>query len=225
MTAPNRRVSTLLDQQRVLLIQQLRDRGITNEAVLDVMGRLPREAFVSQAIASRVYEDTALPIDDQQTISQPYTVALMTQTLALPAGSKVLEIGTGSGYQAAVLTMLGLHVYTIERHAGLSRKAKQVLTDLGLTATFRIGDGTIGWSEHAPYDGIVVTAGAPDVPQTLARQLTVGGRMVVPVGTLNEQTMYCVTRTGPTDWKAVDMGPSKFVPLIGREGWEDRGGQ
>ena len=219
-----KRVSSLLDQQRVRLIQQLRERGISYEPVLDVMQRLPREAFVAPAIASRVYEDTALPIDEQQTISQPYTVALMTQTMALPAGASVLEIGTGSGYQAAVLAMLGLRVFTIERHAALSRQAKRVIGDLGLSVSFRVGDGTIGWSEHAPYDGIVVTAGAPDVPETLARQLAIGGHMVVPVGTLAEQTMYCVTRHGPEDWKVVDLGPSKFVPLIGREGWDHGNG-
>jgi len=221
MTQQPRRVASPLEQQREHLLTQLRERGITNEAVLDVMRHLPRERFVSPAIAARAYEDSALPIDEHQTISQPYTVALMTQMLDLPAGAKVLEIGTGSGYQAAVLAALGMHVFTVERHAALSKQAKAVLSALGLAATFRVGDGTIGWNEYAPYDGIVVTAGAPDVPETLARQLAVGGRLLVPVGTKQQQTMYCVTRTAAETWSASDLGPSKFVPLIGREGWDD----
>lgn len=221
MTQHTRRVASPLEQQRELLLTQLRERGITHDGVLEAMRRLPRERFVSPAIAARAYDDSALPIDEQQTISQPYTVALMTQMLDLAAGAKVLEIGTGSGYQAAVLAMLGLQVFTVERHAALSRQAKAVLAELGLAATFRVGDGTIGWNDHAPYDGIVVTAGAPDVPETLARQLAVGGRLLVPVGTRQQQTMYCVTRTAAETWTAADLGPSKFVPLIGREGWED----
>jgi protein-L-isoaspartate(D-aspartate) O-methyltransferase len=222
MTQPQRRTATVYDEQRARLLAQLRQRGITDEAVLHAMDRIPREDFVGQAIAARAYEDTALPIDAQQTISQPYTVAIMTQELHLPPRGKVLEIGTGSGYQAAVLAVMGMRVYTIERHPDLSVRARQVLARHGLQVECRIGDGTIGWREHAPYDGIIVTAGAPDVPETLARQLTIGGRLLVPVGTQQEQTLYRVTRTGDEDWKVEDLGPFKFVPLIGREGWDDR---
>lgn len=223
MTQPTRRTATVYDEQRARLLAQLQQRGITDEHVLSAMDSIPREHFVGQAIATRAYEDTALPIDAQQTISQPFTVAFMTQALMLPPRAKVLEIGTGSGYQAAVLAVMGMRVFTVERHPDLSMQARRVLAQHGLQVECRVGDGTIGWREHAPYDGIIVTAGAPDVPETLARQLSIGGRMVIPVGTQQEQTLYRVTRTADEDWKVEDMGPFKFVPLIGREGWDDRG--
>jgi protein-L-isoaspartate(D-aspartate) O-methyltransferase len=185
------------------------------------MEQLPREEFVQPSMKVRAYEDTALPIDDKQTISQPYTVAFMTQALSITPGMKVLEIGTGSGYQAAVLAVMGAKVVTIERHPRLSQQARSLLQQLGLDVNCRIGDGTIGYREGGPYDAIIVTAGAPDVPETLARQLAVGGKLVVPVGTSDEQTLYRVTRTGEEDWKAEDLGPFKFVPLIGVEGWDE----
>lgn len=221
---PNRvpRVQNVFDEQRVALVQALRDRGVTDEPTLAAIAVIPREHFISSAMRTRAYEDSALPIDNGQTISQPYTVAFMTQALALRGGEKVLEIGTGSGYQAAVLAHLGVNVYTVERHETLSKQAQLVLRSLGYTVTHRTGDGTIGWNQYAPFDGILITAGAPDVPETLARQLTIGGRLIVPVGTASEQTLYRVTRTAPEDWKAEDLGPFKFVPLIGREGWDDK---
>ncbi len=219
------RTNTVFDEQRQHLLFQLHQRGITDQNVLAAIGRIPREQFVPQAIRSRAYEDTALPIDDRQTISQPFTVAFMTQYLAVVPGMKVLEIGTGSGYQAAVLAELGARVYTIERHALLHQKSRAILEALGYRVTCRHGDGTIGWTEHAPYDGIIVTAGAPDVPEALARQLTIGGRLLVPVGDTNQQTLYRVTRTGDETWSVDDLGPFKFVPLIGRQGWEDASGR
>jgi protein-L-isoaspartate(D-aspartate) O-methyltransferase len=211
---------TPLLQQRQALLTSFQQRGITNPLVLDAIQRVPREEFVSQAMRQRAYEDSALPIDAHQTISQPFTVAFMTQALQVGKGSKVLEIGTGSGYQAAVLAAMGCDVYSIERHDVLSRKARIVLERLGLAVHLRVGDGTIGWNEHAPYDGIIVTAGAPDVPEALAKQLSIGGRLVVPVGPRDEQTLYRVTRTATDDWSAEDLGPFRFVPLIGRQGWQ-----
>lgn len=208
-------------EKRLDLIRQLQAKGITDSNVLFAMEQLPREEFVQPSMKVRAYEDTALPIDDKQTISQPFTVAFMTQAMGIQPGMKVLEIGTGSGYQAAVLAVMGAKVVTIERHPRLSQQARSRLQHLGLEVTCRIGDGTIGYREGGPYDAIIVTAGAPDVPETLARQLTIGGRLVVPVGNAEAQTLYRVTRTGEQDWKAEDLGPFKFVPLIGVEGWDE----
>lgn len=208
-------------EKRLELIRQLKAKGIIDANVLFAMEQLPREEFVQPSMKVRAYEDTALPIDDKQTISQPYTVAFMTQALSITPGMKVLEIGTGSGYQAAVLAVMGAKVVTIERHPRLSQQARGLLQQLGLDVNCRIGDGTIGYREGGPYDAIIVTAGAPDVPETLARQLAIGGKLVVPVGTSDEQTLYRVTRTGEEDWKAEDLGPFKFVPLIGVEGWDE----
>jgi len=218
---PNR-VQNVFDEQRTALVLALRERGITDERVLSAIALIPREQFISPAMRTRAYEDSALPIDSGQTISQPYTVAHMTEALALKGGEKILEIGTGSGYQAAVLAHLGANVYTVERHETLSKQAQILLRALGYSVTHRTGDGTIGWNQYAPFNGILVTAGAPDVPETLARQLTIGGRLIVPVGTESAQTLYRVTRNGPEDWTVVDLGPFKFVPLIGREGWDDK---
>lgn len=218
---PNR-IQNVFDEQRSSLVQALRDRGITDEATLAAVAVIPRELFISSAMRTRAYEDSALPIDSGQTISQPFTVAFMTQALHIKRGDKILEIGTGSGYQAAVLAHLGANVFTVERHETLSKQAQAVLKSLGYTVTHRTGDGTIGWNQYAPFDGIIITAGAPDVPETLARQLTIGGRLIVPVGSEQEQTLYRVTRTAPEDWSVENLGPFKFVPLIGREGWDEK---
>ena len=219
------RTSTPFELQRQALVDSLRARGITNGRVLAAMATVPREQFVPAALAMRAYEDSALPIDNRQTISQPHTVAIMTQALELDEPSKVLEIGTGSGYQAAVLAAMGHHVISIERHAALSQRARTVLSAAGYGVTCRVGDGTIGYREGGPYDGIIVTAGAPDVPELLARQLTIGGRMVIPVGSKTEQALYRVVRTGEENWKAEELGQAKFVPLIGRSGWDDSTGR
>jgi protein-L-isoaspartate(D-aspartate) O-methyltransferase len=222
-TLPQRQSSSF-EIQRANLVALLRQRGISSEHVLQAIASVPREAFVPAAMSMRAYEDTALPIDVRQTISQPYTVALMTQSLELSARSRILEIGTGSGYQAAVLASLGHHVVSIERHAILSQKARTTLKLLGYDVLCRVGDGTIGYREGGPYDGIIVTAGAPDVPETLARQLAIGGRMVIPVGTKTEQRLYRVVRHDTDSWKAEDLGSAKFVPLIGRSGWDEVAG-
>lgn len=207
--------------QRQQLVSILSSRGIVDARVLQAIGSIAREEFIPPALYTRAYEDSALPIDNRQTISQPYTVALMTQLLGVRPGAKILEIGTGSGYQAAVLAALGAQVVSIERHALLSQKARTVLHRLGFNVTCRIGDGTIGFREGGPYDGIIITAGAPDVPEPLARQLAIGGKMIVPIGSLEEQRLYAVVRTGEEAWKAEDVGPAKFVPLIGRSGWDE----
>ncbi|MBU3678615.1 MAG: protein-L-isoaspartate(D-aspartate) O-methyltransferase [Candidatus Kapabacteria bacterium] len=224
MPALPERQSSPFELQRRALVATLQQRGITSAAVLAAMGAVPREAFVPAALSMRSYEDSALPIDNRQTISQPFTVAFMTQELQLDRPSRILEIGTGSGYQAAILCCMGHHVVSIERHSLLSQKARTTLKLLGYDVQCRVGDGTIGYREGGPYDGIIVTAGAPDVPQTLARQLTIGGRMVIPVGTLQEQRLYRVVRTGEESWKGEELGHAKFVPLIGRSGWEDLAG-
>ncbi len=222
---PPAKPATVYERQRQTLIDTLQARGITDARVLAGMNTIPRELFVPTAMMGRAYEDSALPIDNRQTISQPYTVALMTQELHVRPGMRVLEIGTGSGYQAAVLAQLGADVITIERHPLLSQKARTLLASLGYSVNCRVGDGTIGYRSGGPYDGIIVTAGAPDVPEPLARQLAVGGVLVVPVGPREQQTLYRVTRTGEETWKAEERGPCKFVPLIGRSGWDEAIGQ
>lgn len=215
------RPTTPYDHQRQALLVLLRQRGITDAEVLQAINTVPREHFVQAFMRNRAYDDTALPIDDRQTISQPHTVALMTQALMVRPGMKILEIGTGSGYQAAVLAHMGARVISIERHPRLSQQARTRLHDLGYNVECRVGDGTIGYSGQAPYDGIIVTAGAPDVPEPLARQLCVGGHLVVPVGDHQHQTLYRVTRTDQDTWTASELGPAAFVPLIGVEGWDE----
>jgi len=215
-------LQTPYQQRRAALVSALRTRGVHNEQVLEAILLVPREHFVPEALASSAYHDTALPIDEQQTISQPYTVAAMTSALNPQPGMKILEIGTGSGYQAAVLATLGMHVFTIERHALLSHQARERFRKLSLTdIQTRVGDGSIGWSAQSPFDGILVTAGAPDVPESLARQLSIGGRLVVPVGDRHGQRLYVVQRQGEESWNVEDLGEFKFVPLIGTEGWND----
>lgn len=212
---------TFLNEQRANLIENLRERGITNESVLSAMASLPREKFVHPAFTQRAYEDSALPIAQQQTISQPYTVAYMTSLLQVKPNDKILEIGTGSGYQAAVLAKLGAKVYSIEREFELHRQATKTLQELGINVQTRYGDGTIGWREHAPYDGIIVTAGAPDIPKTLLMQLSIGGKIVIPSGNRNSQSLYLITRQNESDFDSVQLQEFKFVPLIGREGWQE----
>lgn len=208
------------NEKRRLLIESLRRRGNLSEEVLDAMLKIPREMFLESSFNYRAYDDTALPIDANQTISQPYTVAYMTTLLNLKSGDKVLEIGTGSGYQACILAMLGTNVYTVERIPELVIKAKKVFIKLGLKINTRIGDGTIGWSEFAPYKGIIVTAAAPEVPESLVEQLDIGGKLVVPVGTKSYQSMYLIEKKSENDFIKSSTDSFKFVPLIGKEGWK-----
>jgi protein-L-isoaspartate(D-aspartate) O-methyltransferase len=207
------------DEERKEMVALLRARGITDERVLRAMMTVERHLFVAEPFTSRSYEDTALPIGKNQTISQPYTVAFMTQELAPQPGAKILEVGTGSGYQAAVLAEMGCRVYTIERHLDLLFSARRIFERLGYRILSRGGDGTVGWSEFAPYDGILVTAGAPEIPQPLVGQLAEGGRLVVPVGNLENQNLCVVTKlNGEVEVK--EIRGFKFVPLIGKKGWE-----
>lgn len=202
---------------------QIQIRGVDDPRVLAAMRRVPRHRFVPQALWDQAYNDYPLPIGEDQTISQPYIVALMTEALELQAGDRVLEIGTGSGYQAAVLAELAAQVYSIDRLASLAEKARQVLAELGYTNfQVRVGDGTQGWPEEAPFDAILVTAGAPQVPRPLVEQLALGGRLVVPVGDRFSQTLTRVRQT--RDGVKFDyLGGCRFVRLIGKYGWKEGG--
>ena len=205
-----------------MVLDQIAGRGVTSEKVLAAMRTVPRERFLPKGQADYAYDDTPLPIGDGQTISQPYIVAYMAEALALEGGERVLEIGTGSGYAAAVLAEIVAEVYTIERIRGLAEMASALLDKLGYkNVHVRHGDGTLGWPEKAPFDGIVVTAGGPDVPETLKQQLRIGGRLVIPVGTSTwYQELIRVTRVEETEFETEDLVPVRFVPLIGEEGWD-----
>ncbi|MCX7908337.1 MAG: protein-L-isoaspartate(D-aspartate) O-methyltransferase [Ignavibacteria bacterium] len=206
-------------EARFQLVDRLRQRGIKDERILSAMNKIPRELFVDPTFVLQAYEDVALPIDCNQTISQPYTVAFMTQCLNLKEGSKVLEIGTGSGYQATLLYLMGMRVYTVERIYELHIKAKKMFEMLGVDVNSKWGDGTLGWKEFAPYDGIIVTAAAPKVPEPLLEQLSINGRLVIPVGDRSYQAMYIITKIGEDQYKQEQEHYFKFVPLIGEKGW------
>jgi protein-L-isoaspartate(D-aspartate) O-methyltransferase len=206
------------DIAREQLFEILRRKGIHDERVMEALARVPRHLFVRDIFQSRAWEDCALPIACQQTISQPYTVAFMTQALELRGGEKVLEIGTGSGYQACLLAAMGCRVFTIERHFELLEEARTRFEQLGYNIASKVGDGSVGWSQFAPYEGIIVTAGAPDIPASLMRQLVDGGRLVIPVGDEQTQDMMLVRREGG-EFVTTKCGGFKFVPLIGKEGW------
>ncbi|HTV30108.1 MAG TPA: protein-L-isoaspartate(D-aspartate) O-methyltransferase [Xanthobacteraceae bacterium] len=202
-------------------------RGVRSELVLNAIGRVPRERFLPAQLREFAYEDTPLPIEEGQTISQPYIVAFMTEALALRGGEKVLEIGAGSGYAAAVLSEIAADVYTVERHGPLAEKAAATLADLGYDNVHVLhGDGTRGWLEHAPYDAIVVAAGGPTIPESLKNQLKVGGRLVIPVGTDPQiQELVRVTRIAQDKYRREDLADVRFVPLFGEEGWAPEGAQ
>ena len=209
-----------LDDFRKELADALRSKGIRDERVLQAIETIPRDKFVGDVFKPRAYDDTALPIANNQTISQPYTVAFMTERLHPERNDKVLEIGTGSGYQAAVLAELGCRVFTIERHPDLHLASRKLLESLGYRVATLCGDGTVGWSEYAPYNGIIVTAAAPDVPDALLKQLAEGGRLVIPVGGQKSQSLRIVTREGES-FSEETVDGFKFVPLIGKMGWSN----
>ena len=210
--------------RRRMVETQLVARGIRDPEVLRAMGRIPRHLFVEEALRDHAYGDGALPIGHGQTISQPYMVALMTEALRLTGEEKVLEIGTGSGYQTAVLAEVAERVFSIERVAPLYRRTRELLDRLGIHKVVLMnGDGTLGWAEHAPFDAILVTAGAPHVPEQLAAQLVPGGRLVIPVGERDVQRLLRITRT-PAGLAREELGGVVFVSLIGRDGWDAEGG-
>ena len=203
----------------VMVRSQLQRRGITDGRVLQAMREVLRHLFVPPEWRHEAYSDRPLPIGDAQTISQPYMVAIMTQSLALQGYEHVLEIGTGSGYQAAVLSRLAAHVFSIEYFADLADSARAVLQRLGYTnVEVMVGDGGLGHPAQAPYDGIIVAAAAPHVPQPLLRQLAEGGRLVIPVGSATSQELLIITRRGD-DYAQERSVPCRFVPLLGQEGW------
>jgi len=209
-------------KERLAMVEeQLRRRGISDPRVLEAMAKVPRHLFVPANYQSAAYEDRPLPIGEGQTISQPYMVAVMTQSLGLRGEERVLEVGTGSGYQAAILAELSQKVYTIERIAALTEGSRKILGELGYSnLSYRIGDGSKGWLEEAPFDGIIVTAGAPTTPETLKSQLAEGGRLVIPTGPRHTQTLYKVTRRGGRFIEEEVTG-CVFVPLVGDFGWKD----
>jgi protein-L-isoaspartate(D-aspartate) O-methyltransferase len=211
-----------IKQRKRMVEYQIRARGIKDPRVLTAMETVPRHLFVNEALRDQAYNDNPLPIDGGQTISQPYIVALMTEAMELTGNDKVLEIGTGSGYQTAVLAELADHVFSIDRVATLASAARKLLESLNyFNVAIRVGDGTYGWREEAPFDAIIVTAGAPDIPKTFVEQLSAGGRLVIPVGSRHSQSLMRLTRLSDdvSDVKKEDLGGCRFVDLIGEYGW------
>lgn len=199
---------------------QIIARGVSDRRLIEAMLKVPRHAFVEEAMAAQAYSDTPLPIGEKQTISQPYMVALMTELLELKGNEKVLEIGTGSGYQAAILAVLADRVYTIERFRTLALRARKALDSLGLlNVNIRISDGTVGWEDEAPFDAIIVTAGAPDIPGKLVDQLKPGGRLVIPVGSQFEQTLVRIVKNADGSVTRENITGCRFVKLVGANGW------
>ncbi|HXH69744.1 MAG TPA: protein-L-isoaspartate(D-aspartate) O-methyltransferase [Pyrinomonadaceae bacterium] len=209
---------------RERMIQRLREHyKIRDEKVLDVMRRIPRHLFVPEALKSQAYKDNALPIAANQTISQPFIVARMTELLELNPQSKILEIGAGSGYQTVILSQLAQRVYAIERVPQLANEAQHRLQNLKIqNVTLRCADGTNGWEAHAPFDAVLVAAGSPSLPKPLLNQLKIGGKLVVPVGQDQKtQNLIRVTRSTAKDFQTEDFGACAFVPLIGEHGWQN----
>ena len=216
---PERDTRAARERER-MVEEQLVRRGVTDERVLAAMRRVPRHRFVQEALRERAYGDYPLPIGEEQTISQPYIVGFMSSLLELKGSEKVLEIGTGSGYQAAVLAELARRVCSIERLPRLAERARALLESLGYSNVWvRVGDGTLGWPDEAPFDRIIITAGGPSVPPALFAQLAEGGRMVMPIGDEEGQTMTVVENVGG-QMRTRAAGECKFVRLVGKYGWE-----
>jgi len=214
---------TLLNLRKKELIEKLEKMGIRDRNVLNAIFTVKREFFVSQEFKRMAYENNALPISNNQTISQPYTVAIMTEQLEVFRGCSVLEIGTGSGYQAAILKELGAEVYSVERIRELYLTAKKTLEELKYKVHLKCDDGSKGWKERAPFDRIIVTAGSPKLPDKYIEQLKTGGKIVIPVGSKDIQQLWCVTKTEGNDKEVVidiqKYSDFRFVPLLGEEGW------
>ncbi|MFY0598549.1 MAG: protein-L-isoaspartate(D-aspartate) O-methyltransferase [Cyclobacteriaceae bacterium] len=205
---------------RKLLVKEVAEKGIKDSGVLQAIMKIPRHFFFDTIFESHAYEDKAFPIGSGQTISQPYTVAFQTELLEIKKGDKILEIGTGSGYQASVLVELGARVYTIEYQKALYEKTRLFLPRLGYKPMFFYGDGSKGIPQHAPYDGIIVTAGAPSVPNDLLKQLKVGGKLIIPVGDGKTQTMLKLTLQEKNKVLKKEYNQFRFVPLLGEKGWK-----
>lgn len=204
---------------RKKLVELLKEKGISDDKVLKAIAKVPRHFFFDETFWNQAYKDIAFPIGDGQTISQPYTVAYQTELLHIQKGDKVLEIGTGSGYQTCVLMEVGANVYTIERQQNIYNHTIKVLPGMGYKANFFLGDGSMGIAEHAPYHKIIVTAGAPFVPEVLLKQLKIGGILVIPVGDEKSQKMITVIRVSENDFDRIELDTFRFVPLVGDQAW------
>ena len=204
---------------RKKLVTILKEKGISDRRVLEAIGKVPRHFFFDETFWVQAYKDIAFPIGEGQTISHPYTVAYQTEILQVRPGDKVLEIGTGSGYQTCILMELGAEVYTIERQENLYKRTIQVLPFMGYKPNFFLGDGSKGKPEFAPYDKILVTAGAPFVPEVMLRQLKIGGLLVIPVGDEQSQKMVTVIRTEENEYEKIELDTFRFVPLVGDQAW------
>ena len=212
----------MYETERKELVEILRSKGISNQRVLDAFLKVERHLFVPDIMKQHAYKDVALPIGLGQTISQPYTVAFMTQEINPQPKQKILEIGTGSGYQAAILYEMGARVFSIERHNDLYNSAMKLFDELNLKIASRCSDGTIGWEEFSPYDGIIVTAGGPTVPINLKKQLAVSGRLIIPVGDKQVQTLHVITKISDEEFQSREVPYFAFVPLIGKQGWKEK---
>ena len=206
--------------QRAQLVTSLRQKGIVDEGILHAIGKIPRHFFLDNAFENFAYQDKPFPIGEGQTISQPFTVARQTELLEAEHEHKILEIGTGSGYQSAVLLELGLNLFSLEFQPKLHKNASFILKKLGYQAVLACKDGSLGWPEHAPFDRILVTAGAPVVPKSLMEQLKIGGKLVIPVGNESSQQMLRITRISELEFVQEHLGNYAFVPLLGAQGWK-----
>ena len=204
---------------RKKLVKELSELGISDKQVLNAIGKVPRHFFLETAFTAHAYKNKAFPIGGGQTISHPFTVAFQSQLLEIKKGDKILEIGTGSGYQTSILHELGAKIFTVERLPDLTKKAKIICQKIGVRANFLVGDGSTGWKNNAPYDGIIVTAGAPTITEELINQLKIGGVLVIPVGDENQQEIKKITKLENDQWQATSYSGFSFVPLLGKNAW------